>query len=71
MNHIYINFFKSKNQTKTRFLYNRFSTNIHLAKILEIMGFFFQGNASHLQKEEKLHQTNGITWKRKARFKLI
>jgi hypothetical protein len=28
---------------KTRFLYNIFSTNIHLAKILEIMGFFFKG----------------------------
>jgi hypothetical protein len=56
---------------KTRFLYNRFSTNIHLAKILEIMGFCFQGNASNLQKEEKLHKTNGIIWKRKAKFKLI
>jgi len=54
---------------KTRFLYNRFSTNIHLAKILEIMGFCFQGNPSNLQKEEKLHKTNGIIWKRKEKFK--
>jgi hypothetical protein len=56
---------------KTRFLYNRFSTNSHLAKNLEIMVFVFQGNASNLQKEEKLHQTKGIIWKKRAILKLI